>query len=279
MSLVGGEARFPLLHGDPLQAWPLLRQGKAVLIGETLAHKANLGVGDRLAVSTPGGEVRFPIVGVYYDYSPGKGLAVVDFEALGQHFGPGPAHSLALYLQAPEETDRVVDQETDRVVDQLKLHYAETPLRFRSNRNLRQRVLKIFDQTFAITRLLQAMCLLIAVCGITLTLLILARERISELALYRAFGALRRQIFWVFVGKGLGIGLLGLALGTPGRGRPRRHPDLRHQSSLLRVDHTGLLALGLSDSAGRDYPGGSTAGKLLSCSQGQSEPGYRTEPR
>ena len=208
MSLVGGEGRFPLLHGDPLQAWPLLRQGKAVLIGETLAHKANLGVGDRLAVSTPGGEVRFPIVGVYYDYSPGKGLAVVDFEALGQHLGPGPAHSLALYLQAPEETDRVVDQ--------LKLHYAETPLRFRSNRNLRQRVLKIFDQTFAITRLLQAMCLLIAVCGITLTLLILARERISELALYRALGALRRQIFWVFVGKGLGIGLLGLALGLLG---------------------------------------------------------------
>ena len=208
MSLVGGEARFPLLHGDPLQAWPLLRQGKAVLIGETLAHKADLEVGDRLVVSAPGGEVRFPIVGVYYDYSPGKGLAVVDLEALGQHFGPGPAHSLALYLQAPEETERVVDQ--------LKLRYAETPLRFRSNRTLRQAVLKIFDQTFAITRLLQAMCLLIAVCGITLTLLILARERISELALYRAMGALRLQIFWVFVGKGLGIGLLGLALGLLG---------------------------------------------------------------
>ena len=208
MSLVGGESRFPLLYGDPSQAWPLLRQGKAVLIGETLAHKADLGVGDRLVVSAPGGEVRFPIVGVYYDYSPGKGLAVVDLEALAEHFGPGPAHSLALYLQAPEETERVVDQ--------LKLRYAETPLRFRSNRTLRQAVLKIFDQTFAITRLLQAMCLLIAVCGITLTLLILARERISELALYRAMGALRLQIFWVFVGKGLGIGLLGLALGILG---------------------------------------------------------------
>ena len=208
MNLVGGEARFPLLYGDPLQAWPLLRQGKAVLIGETLAHKADLGVGDRLVVSTPRGEVRFPVAGVYYDYSPGKGLAVVDLEALTRHFGAGPAHSLALYLQAPEEAERVVDQ--------LKLRYAETPLRFRSNRTLRQAVLKIFDQTFAITRLLQAMCLLIAVCGITLTLLILARELISELALYRALGALRQQIFWVFVGKGLGIGLLGLALGLLG---------------------------------------------------------------
>ncbi len=208
MSLVGGEARFPLLFGDPSRAWPLLRQGQAVLIGETLAHSADLGVGDRLVVSAPGGEVGFPIAGVYYDYSPGKGLAVVDLEALAQHFGPGPAHSLALYLKEPEGTERVVDQ--------LKLRHAETPLRFRSNRSLRQAVLRIFDQTFAITRLLQAMCLLIAVCGITLTLLILARERISELALYRALGALRQQIFWVFVGKGLGIGLLGLALGLLG---------------------------------------------------------------
>ena len=270
MNLVGGETRFPLLHGDPSQAWPMLRQGKAVLIGETLAHKADLGVGDRLVVSTPRGEVGFPIAGLYYDYSPGKGLAVVDLETLDQHFGPGPAHSLALYLQAPEETDRVVDQ--------LKRRYAETPLRFRSNRNLRQQILKIFDQTFAITRLLQAMCLLIAVCGITLTLLILAQERISELALYRALGALPQQIFWVFVGKGLGIGTAGSVVGTAGRSRPRRHPDLRYQSSLFWMDYSGLLALGLADSADRDHPGGRASGKLLSCPQGQSEPGYRAEP-
>ena len=42
------------------------------------------------------------------------------------------------------------------------------------------------------------LALLIAVCGITLTLIVLARERISELALYRALGARRRQIFRVF---------------------------------------------------------------------------------
>ena len=208
MSLPGGEARFPLLLGDPKQAWPLLREGKAVLIGETLARRADLGLGDSLMVASPSGEVGLPIAGVYYDYSPGKGLAVVDLETLSRYFGPGSAHSLALYLDNSEETERVVDQ--------LKLRYAETPLRFRSNRGLRQQVMRIFDQTFAVTRLLQVMCLMIAVCGITLTLLVLARERISELALYRALGALRRQIFWVFVGKGLGIGLLGLTLGLLG---------------------------------------------------------------
>jgi putative ABC transport system permease protein len=58
--------------------------------------------------------------------------------------------------------------------------------------------------------------LLIAVCGIALMLLVLAREQVSELALYRAIGATRQQVFGLFVGKGLGMGLLGLVMGIAG---------------------------------------------------------------
>ena len=60
------------------------------------------------------------------------------------------------------------------------------------------------------------MSLLIAVCGITLALLVLARERVSELALYRALGAQRGQIFRVFLGKGLGLAGFGVLLGSLG---------------------------------------------------------------
>ena len=60
------------------------------------------------------------------------------------------------------------------------------------------------------------MALLIAVAGITLTLLLLARERVSELALYRALGASRRAIFRVFVGEGVGMAALGVLVGVPG---------------------------------------------------------------
>lgn len=208
MGLPGGETRFPLLDGEPSQVFRQVRDEGAVLIGETLARKAGLGVGDRLSVFGPRGEVKLPIAGVYYDYSPGGGMAAMDMRTMNRHFGPGPIHSLALYLEG--------GQDPEGLVDELKARYAGTPLRIRSNRHLRERVFEVFDQTFAVTRLLQAMSLLIAVCGITLTLLILARERISELAVYRAIGAFRRQLFWVFVGKGLGMGLLGLGLGLVG---------------------------------------------------------------
>jgi putative ABC transport system permease protein len=58
------------------------------------------------------------------------------------------------------------------------------------------------------------MSLVIAVCGVTLSLVVLARERAAELALYRALGADRSQLFRVYLGKGLGMGLSGIALGT-----------------------------------------------------------------
>ncbi|MFQ5990048.1 MAG: FtsX-like permease family protein [Candidatus Methylomirabilales bacterium] len=208
MALPGGEARFPLLEGEPSEVFRQVRDEGAILIGETLARKSGLGVGDRFSVSGPDGDIAFPIAGVYYDYSPGGGLVVMDLRTMDRHFGPGPIHSIALYLEPGRDPETVVDE--------LKARYGGLPLRIRSNRRLREQVMKIFDQTFAVTRLLQAMSLLIAVCGITLTLLILARERISELAVYRAIGAFRRQLFWVFVGKGLGMGLLGLGIGLVG---------------------------------------------------------------
>ncbi|MBC7794757.1 MAG: FtsX-like permease family protein, partial [Clostridia bacterium] len=83
---------------------------------------------------------------------------------------------------------------------------------------LRATIYGIFDQTFAITGILRAMSLLIAVCGITLTLLVLARERAAELALYGALGATRGQLFRLFVGHGVVLACFGVALGAIGGG-------------------------------------------------------------
>jgi putative ABC transport system permease protein len=115
---------------------------------------------------------------------------------------------VALYLHPQHDPEAVVDQ--------LKAMLPQAPLTFTSNRRLRVEVMRLFDQTFAVTRLLQWMSLLIAVCGIALMLLILAREQIPELALYRSLGATRRQLFRLFVGKGLGMGMAGLCLGFIG---------------------------------------------------------------
>ena len=194
-------ARFALLEGE-IHGLPR----SSVLVGEPLARKESLHVGDDLVVDGPEGPVRLPIAGIYYDYSGELGSAFMHFDTMEEHFGAGPVNNIALYI-TPES-------DAERVVDALKRSFAGTPINFRSNRGLRERAMLVFDQTFAITRLLRYMSLLIAVCGVTLTLIVLARERSAELALYRALGASRLQIFRIYLGKGLGMGVFGITLGS-----------------------------------------------------------------
>lgn len=197
-----------LLEGDPREALRRVAEDGAVVVTEPLARKAGLGAGDVLPVDTPGGRIELPVAGVAYDYSSEAGGALMDLDAFEKLFGPGPVSNLALFL-APG-----VDPEDE--VRRLRERFSDLPLEIRSNRTIREEVFRIFDQTFAITRILQAIALLIAVAGIALTLIVLARERVAELALYRALGATRAQILRVFLGKGLGLATLGLGLGAIG---------------------------------------------------------------
>ena len=208
MGLPGGVSRFALLQGDPEEALRRTRAEGAILVGEPLARKAGLRIGDRLPLRTATGERSLSVAGIYYDYGSEHGSAALDLSTFAELFGDGPINNVAIYLRPGEDAERTTDA--------IRAAFPGKGLRVRSNRQLRERILSVFDQTFAVTRLLQGMSLLIAVCGITLTLLVLARERVSELALYRALGAQRGQIFRVFLGKGLGLAGFGVLLGSLG---------------------------------------------------------------
>ena len=208
MDLPEGRGRFPFLPGALPDPYRTVRERNGLFLGETLARRSGVWVGDTLALHTPAGIQRFPVVAVYADYSAGDGAIAMDLRTMERAFGPGPVNSTALYLEPGADPAGVVTE--------LQASLSHTPLEIRSNRRLREEVVDIFDQTFAVTRLLQLMSLLIAVCGIALMLLVMAREQASELALCRSLGARGRQLFGVFVGKGLSMGVMGLALGSVG---------------------------------------------------------------
>jgi putative ABC transport system permease protein len=210
LDLAARGGRLPLLKGRPETVAGLVRERGEILISEPLARRAGLEVGDTLRVIGPLGTFGFRVAGISYDYTSERGSALMSLDSLSRVFGPGPVNNLALYLRDGADPEDAVAS--------LRAEFAGSPLLIRSNATLRREILKIFDQTFAITRILQGMALIIALCGISLTLIVLARERVAELALYRALGGLRRQIFGIFVGEGLGLGLLGLLLGGLGGG-------------------------------------------------------------
>jgi len=201
-------SRYPLLSGNPVSTFERLKTGEGVLISEPLARKASLDVGDPFELFGQNGKESIEILGVMHDYTSDSGLVVMSFSRMDTIFGESEANSLALYLEEGVDLEKVEDS--------LNRELSEYPLRISSNRMLRGNILEIFDQTFAVVRILQVVSLLIALSGITLTLLILARERISELALYRALGAERGQIFRIYLGKGISIALLSSVLGSLG---------------------------------------------------------------
>ena len=202
------ETRYPFLETVGADPFGDVHRDGAVIISEPFARKENRWSGDSIVLSGRSGPVTLPVAGVYYDYATEGGYVTMDLVTMDAVFGPGALTNIALYL-----TD---DADATAVVDAVQQSVAGEPLDVRSNRGLKTEVYRIFEETFAITRILQAMGLLIAACGITLTLIVIARERVSELALYRALGAVREQIFGIFLGKGVAMAGLALVLGTVG---------------------------------------------------------------
>ena len=199
------QRRLALLSGGDAVARAVRDRG--VLIGEPLSRSASLAVGDVVEIEGPEGPARLPVSGIYRDYTEG-GSVTMDIGLMAATLGAGPLTSVALHLKPGADAEAVAAG--------IESRHPRGSLRVRSNRGLKDDVLHVFDQTFAVTRILQVMSLIIAACAITLTLLVVAQEKASEIALYRTLGAFRRQVFRLFVSKGTAMAFLGLVLGFAG---------------------------------------------------------------
>ena len=94
---------------------------------------------------------------------------------------------------------------------------ADQGLLIRSNRDLRQASLDVFDQTFAVTTVLRLLTILVAFIGVLTALMALQMERARELAVLRANGMTPRQVRTLVTTQtglmGLLAGLLSVPLG------------------------------------------------------------------
>ena len=230
--------RLLLKEGDPDTVAAALADG-AVAVSEPLARRAGVRRGDSLSVRTASGAVRAAVAGVYYQYGTDRGSVSMDLATMEAWFGPGAPHGLAVYLDRSRpaggggdgsgERARPATSDGDRagagaggeqagVVQAVRQASEPYPVVVRTHGALRADALRIFDQTFAVTLLLQAMALAVAAAGVALSLLVMAREEAWDTATCRALGATRGQVFRFHLGKGAGLagigGLLGLAGGA-----------------------------------------------------------------
>jgi putative ABC transport system permease protein len=177
-----------------------------VLASESFALKFHKSIGDTIELPAANGVRRFPITGIYRDYSSDRGVVVMDRALYIQSFRDSTVNTVILYLR------RGVDREWARQrLEQLfgaKYHaFAIT------NGSIRKEVMTIFDQTFLITYALLGVAIVVAVLGIVNTLAALILERTRELALLRVSGMSTAELRTMIVLESSLLGLVSIAVG------------------------------------------------------------------
>ncbi len=172
----------------PQEMWNEMQDG-AVLVSEPLANRLGLPPQDgELALFTPQGLVRFPVAGVYYDYSSTQGTALLSLDVYRKIWADQEVMAAALDLES-EADPRDTTQKLQEALAGVQ------SLRIRPNRVIRQETMTIFDRTFAITGTLQVMTTIVAFTGVLSAMMSLQLDKKRQLGILRAVGLTGRQLW------------------------------------------------------------------------------------
>jgi putative ABC transport system permease protein len=208
LAAIQGEYRHNLkfLGGDAEQKMARVFAGHAIAITEPLSRRLRLRDGERLTLLSPRGAFEAEIAGTYSDYSRDQGIILMGRELFDRHWDEPGAQSLSVYLRPGASAAAVANAFRERFS-------REGEFAIYSNRELRTRILGIFEQTFAVTYVLRTVAVLVALAGIFLSVTTLVTERERETGVLRAIGASRAQIAGIFMTESGMIGAVATALG------------------------------------------------------------------
>jgi putative ABC transport system permease protein len=184
-------------------------------VSEVLASRLGTHEGQALEIKTPEGIRTFPIVAVFYDYATDGGKVVMDRTLYRALWHDELVTVYPVYLRAGVERDRVRQTIATKLGE---VNGAGLPPLIISNAELRNEILDIFDRTFLMTYVLEAIAVIIAILGIVNTLVTSVLERQREFATLRAIGGSEGQIRQLVLWEAAYLGMVGIALGLIGGG-------------------------------------------------------------
>ncbi|PYQ53585.1 MAG: hypothetical protein DMF59_01455 [Acidobacteria bacterium] len=159
------------------------------------------------ALPTTRGIERFPITGIYRDYSNDRGVVVMDRSRYIRAFGDDTINTIIIYVRNGVSVD-VARRKLEEMFGSKYHAFTVT------NREIRTEVMRIFDQTFVITYALLAIAIIVAILGIVNTLTALILERTRELAMLRVIGVTVREVRNMIVLESSIIGLTSTVIGV-----------------------------------------------------------------
>lgn len=189
---IGAEAPLPLVAGS-LEAGisyrhvdPAPHRFPPAWITEAVADRLGLGVGAPLDLPLGGRMQRFLVAGIWRDYARQQGAVAIEIATYRYLTGDDGVNDLGLFLDASTDPQALMP-----VIRDL-LGEAVTEMILPDE--LRGMILAIFDRTFLVTYLMEAVAVMIGLFGISTSFAALATSRRKELGILRHLGLLRRQV-------------------------------------------------------------------------------------
>ncbi len=209
--------RLNFVRGDQTEIIERVTKHGELIISETFSLKFEVEEGAKLLLQTPRGPKAFRIAGTFYDYTTENGMIIIDLDIYREIWNDSKINRVALFLRDSSRLEAFRADLANRFSGKYEILAV-------SNRELRDEILQIFDQTFAIAHALKVIAFVVAILGIVNSMLALVIERERDFGILRAIGTFKRQIqkmtlleaqlmgiFSFFLGSGSGI-LLSMVL-------------------------------------------------------------------
>lgn len=154
------------------------------------------------------GRHRFTVVGVWRDYGRQTGAVLVDDADYQRLTGDTGRDEASVMIAAGQDAQRVANALTARLPKDLSDQVEVT-----RPATLRKLALTLFDRSFAVTYLLEAVAILVGLAGVAATMAAqtIARER--EFGMLRHLGLTRGQLTTMLATEGAIVGLTGALAG------------------------------------------------------------------
>ena len=199
--------RFGWLRGGN-ENWEAVKHGAAI-ISESFSRRFGVKEGEAIILEGVNGAVKLPVQAIFYDYTTEHGLVIMDRSTYIKMFGDRTINSLGIFMN-PDNPRRT------ELLAEVRRKAQERNLPVLTKEQLQGNILALFDSTFAVTRSMRLLAIIVAFFGITGALLTLFLERRRDFGIYRALGFSTSQIGIMTVLEGLGMGLVSFLLSTVG---------------------------------------------------------------
>ncbi|KPK88699.1 MAG: hypothetical protein AMJ94_14395 [Deltaproteobacteria bacterium SM23_61] len=190
--------------------WDPVKKG-AVIISESFHRRFGVNPGDRITLNGAKGPADLEVAAVFYDYTSEHGVVMMARSTYLRIYGDTTINSLGIFVD-PGNPRR------QELLEEVRKRSQSRGLPVFSRRQLHGNILAVFDSTFAVTRSMRIMTIIVAFFGIAGALLTLFMERQREFGIYRALGFSTPQVAGMTLMEGFGMGLasflLSIGVGT-----------------------------------------------------------------